>query len=417
MKRTAVLCAGQGAQYTTMGKKLYEEHATAREIFDQADEVLGFELSKLCFAGDEAELTLTANAQPAILTLSYAHARTYFDDLGIYPVAVAGHSLGEYTALVCAGAMEFTDAVRIVRRRGELMQQAATEPSGMAAVLGGDVGRVAAACEAASTPQEMVVISNENSSKQTVISGHEAAIERATSALEAEGCRISHLTVSAPFHSPYMQAAADELRAELEKYTYQDPTVPVIANVTARPYRGKESIVSNLTNQLASRVRWTATMDYLTSLRITSTVEIGPKQVLSNLMSSEKPNVTPFSLDSEQDFDRWHEFLRPKPTDTTVLGRCLAVAVATRNTNFDSDQYRIGVVQPYESIRQLQEKVEGEERLPSDEEMTDALTSLKTILETKGADAAEQRARFEQIMKETGTFNRLRDKANELHLI
>ncbi len=400
-----------------MGKKLYEENAKAREIFDQADKVLGFELSALCFEGEEAELTLTANAQPAILTLSYAHASAYFDDLSIYPVAYAGHSLGEYTALVCAGAMEFTDAVKIVRLRGELMQRAATAPSGMAAVLGGSIGRVAAACEAASTPQEIVVISNENASNQTVISGHEAAIGRAAATLEAEGCRINHLTVSAPFHSPYMHAAADELRSELEKYTYQDPAVPVIANATARPYRGKESIVSNLTNQLAARVRWTATMDYLTSLRINSTVEVGPKQVLSNLMRSEKPTITAFSLDSEQDIDRWREFIRPKATDTTLLGRCLAVAVATRNTNFDSEQYRIGVVEPYESIRQLQEKVEGEERLPSDEEMTEALISLKKILETKGTDAAEQRARFEQIMKETATFNRLRDNARELRLI
>ena len=130
-----------------MGRQLCEQHPGARELFDLADQVLGFGLSRLCFEGDIAELTLTANAQPAILTLGYAHAKTYFDELGIYPAAYAGHSLGEYTALVCSGAMDFADALRIVRKRGELMQHAATMPSGMAAVLSGERDRIATVCE------------------------------------------------------------------------------------------------------------------------------------------------------------------------------------------------------------------------------------------------------------------------------
>ena len=400
-----------------MGRQLCEQHPGARELFDLADQVLGFGLSRLCFEGDIAELTLTANAQPAILTLGYAHAKTYFDEFGIYPAAYAGHSLGEYTALVCSGAMDFADALRIVRKRGELMQHAATMPSGMAAVLSGERDRIATVCEQASSGNELVVISNENSSTQTVISGHAAAVDRAVAVLEQEGCRVNRLNVSAPFHSPYMQAAAEELGAELERYSYQDPSVPVIANVDARPYRGKNVIVANLTRQLASPVRWTETMDYLTSLRINTAVEVGPKNVLTNLMRSEKPQVSAFALDSEQDRNGWVDYATPKPTDTSLLGRCLAVAVATRNQNFDADAYRAGVVEPYQAIRDLQEQVEKAERLPSVEEMIQALTLLKTIFETKGTPADEQSDRFRQILQETATLNLLRDEVRELQLI
>ena len=193
MKRTAVVCAGQGTQYVSMGRELVEAYPAAARVFDEANDALGFDLRSLCFSGDLDELTRTDNAQPAILTVSYAMAQALFDDSGIYPAVLAGHSLGEYTALVCSGAMQFADAVRIVRKRGQLMQAAATGPSGMAAVVGSNTAYVEEVCRAVSSPDEVVVISNDNSSKQLVISGHLAALDRATDALVSDGLFVERL--------------------------------------------------------------------------------------------------------------------------------------------------------------------------------------------------------------------------------
>ena len=359
MKRTAVVCAGQGTQYVSMGRELVEAYPAAARVFDEANDALGFDLRSLCFSGD-------------------------LDDSGIYPAVLAGHSLGEYTALVCSGAMQFADAVRIVRKRGQLMQAAATGPSGMAAVVGSNTAYVEEVCRAVSSPDEVVVISNDNSSKQLVISGHLAALDRATDALVSDGLFVERLKVSAPFHSPYMKSAAEALAQELAGYTFSDLQVPVIANTTAQPYAGKESIVGNLTAQLSSRVRWTETMAYLESLRISALGEIGPKQVLANLMRSEKPLIRSFAMDIAADREAWADYRVPTLDEVSLIGRCLAVAVCTRNHNFDDEQYRRGVIEPYNEIKALQDFLELEQRLPDRQDSMRALLLLKTILDTKG---------------------------------
>ena len=408
MKRTAVVCAGQGTQYVSMGRELVEAYPAAARVFDEANDALGFDLRSLCFSGDLDELTRTDNAQPAILTVSYAMAQALFDDSGIYPAVLAGHSLGEYTALVCSGAMQFADAVRIVRKRGQLMQAAATGPSGMAAVVGSNTAYVEEVCRAVSSPDEVVVISNDNSSKQLVISGHLAALDRATDGLVSDGLFVERLKVSAPFHSPYMKSAAEALAQELAGYTFSDLQVPVIANTTAQPYAGKESIVGNLTAQLSSRVRWTETMAYLESLRISALVEIGPKQVLANLMRSEKPLIRSFAMDIAADREAWADYRVPTLDEVSLIGRCLAVAVCTRNHNFDDEQYRRGVIEPYNEIKALQDFLELEQRLPDRQDSMRALLLLKTILDTKGTPPEEQRSRVVQITQETGTYGSLR---------
>jgi [acyl-carrier-protein] S-malonyltransferase len=393
-----------------MGKELFDSSQAARAVFTEANDALGFDLAELCFSGDAAELTKTFNAQPAILTLAYAQFKTYFDDLSVYPVAYAGHSLGEYTALTCAGAMNFADALRIVRRRGQLMQAVTEIPSGMAAIIGSTKERVLDACEEASTDSEIVVLANDNSANQVVISGHAAAVDRAIAALQGDGVRISRLSVSAPFHSPYMRKAAEQLRDVLNSYQFNDPQVPVIANVDAKPYSGADQIVDHLTRQLYSRVNWTATMEYLSTLQINSVMEIGPKQVLSNLFRTQKPEIPAFALDKESDRADWVESLKPQPGEVTLLGRAMAVAVCTRNHNFDNDAYQKGVVEPYNQIKSLQDSLEERGQYPSTSDMVQALNWLKQILDTKGTPVAEQRSRFEQILKETGTYPQLRDK-------
>ena len=205
-----------------------------------------------------------------------------------------------------------------------------------------------------------------------------------------------------------MKSAAEALAQELAGYTFSDLQVPVIANTTAQPYAGKESIVGNLTAQLSSRVRWTETMAYLESLRISALVEIGPKQVLANLMRSEKPLIRSFAMDIAADREAWADYRVPTLDEVSLIGRCLAVAVCTRNHNFDDEQYRRGVIEPYNEIKALQDFLELEQRLPDRQDSMRALLLLKTILDTKGTPPEEQRSRVVQITQETGTYGSLR---------
>jgi [acyl-carrier-protein] S-malonyltransferase len=309
MTKVVAVAAGQGSQYVTMGDALRATHPAAQAVFAEASDLLGFDLGRLCAEGDEAELTETSNAQPAILTLAYAQAQAYFDDLGVYPVAYAGHSLGEYTALVLAGAVTFADAVRLVRRRGELMAAAGSVPSRMLAVRGVTPERAEAVCAEASAGDELVVVSNLNSSAQLVVSGHAAAVERAAELFARDGVRGARpLTVSAPFHSPYMQAAADAFRADLDGVTWSEPARPVVANCTARPYPDAAAVPDLLARQLTSPVRWTETMDYLESLQATAVVEVGPKAVLSGFFRRDKPNLRTFAFDRPDDVTAWSEY-------------------------------------------------------------------------------------------------------------
>ncbi len=281
-----LLCPGQGAQRVGMGRDLAERFVQARDVFESVDDALGFALSQLMWEGPEAELTLTQNAQPAILTHSiavYAVVRGAFE-----PVAAAGHSIGEYTAYTAAGTLEVTDAVRLVRRRGKLMHAAGTERRGtMLAIIGLDSESVIDVCRAESRNGHVVVAANLNAPDQTVISGDPAAVEKAGTQLREMGAkRVLPLKVSGAFHSPLMEPAQVGLRQELERVHFADPAFPVIANATAEPVIGASAAQRLLGEQLTAPVRWAASMERvaLAAGLETMYVEIGPGNVLSGLV-------------------------------------------------------------------------------------------------------------------------------------
>ena len=279
---------GQGSQAVGMGRAFYESSAAAKAVFAEANDALGFDLTRLMFDGPEAELTLTANTQPAVLTASVAAAAACAER-GLVPSLAAGHSLGEYSALVVAGALAFADAVRIVRRRGEFMQEAVPVGTGaMAALLGLELDVVEAVCaEAAQGPSgtEVVEVANVNSPGQIVVAGHRAAVERAVALAASRGGRKSIvLPVSAPFHCALLSPAAERLAVELERVRINDPAIPVVRNVDGGVSRSAGEIKPSLLRQVASPVRWTACVERLSAEGGDVFVEVGPGRVLTSLL-------------------------------------------------------------------------------------------------------------------------------------
>jgi [acyl-carrier-protein] S-malonyltransferase len=282
---TALLFPGQGSQKVGMGKGLANEFPIARQTYEEADDVLGFQLSALCFEGPEAELTLTKHTQPAILTTSIAVLRV-LAERGLAFDVVAGHSLGEWTALVAAGAIEFRDAVRLTHLRGTFMQDAVPVGQGaMAALLGVDEAQTQALCARASQPGEPVEPANLNGGGQVVISGHTAAIDRAIAESKAAGIkRAIRLVVSAPFHCSMMQPAADQLAAALADVAIAAPRVPVVANVTAEPTQDPARIRRLLVEQVTATVRWEASIQAIVAAGATRAYELGTGAVLRGLV-------------------------------------------------------------------------------------------------------------------------------------
>ena len=304
-QNTAYVFPGQGSQYVGMGKALYEKSGAARRVFQQADEILGFKLSQLCFEGPADELEDTINAQPAILTVSLAclaAMREKIEAVGHSwqpPRFVAGHSLGEYTALVAAGALDFADALRLVRERGRLMkEQGDHRPGGMAAVIGMDRGTLELACERASAETSGIVsVANANSPEQFVISGELAALDRAVELIQASGARrVFPLRISIASHSPLMQHAALRLAEIIDRSPLRDPQVPVVTNLAGQVRTSAEHIRGELASQMVAPVEWVGSVRQMVENGVDTFVEIGPGEVLSRLIRRISSDVKAISL-------------------------------------------------------------------------------------------------------------------------
>ncbi|MEQ1643599.1 MAG: ACP S-malonyltransferase [Pyrinomonadaceae bacterium] len=285
MAKIAYIFPGQGSQAAGMGKDLFDNFAAAREVFEAANDALGFSLSEMCFAGDEADLQLTANTQPAILTASVAAYRAARAEGMPAPSVVAGHSLGEYSALVAAGVLDFADAVRTVRMRGTYMQEAVPVGVGaMAAILGLDVESVEAGCNEAAQGQ-VCSPANINSPSQVVIAGNAEAVDRACEILKERGAkRAIKLNVSAPFHCALMMPAQERLASDLATLSYGGFEFPILHNVDATENIDGNSVAGKLTEQVSSPVRWLQTIEAMTASGVEKFIEIGPGKVLTGLV-------------------------------------------------------------------------------------------------------------------------------------
>jgi [acyl-carrier-protein] S-malonyltransferase len=301
--RVGLLFPGQGSQLVGMGRDLVDAYPEARQTFQEADEALGIPLSRLAWEGPEGDLTLTMNAQPAILVHSVAAWRVLQRRAPVATMA-AGHSLGEFSAHVAAGTLSFPDAVRAVRRRGELMYGSGTErPGAMAAVIGLDDAVVEAACSEASQRGEgTAVAANFNAPGQVVISGDERAIHIADSLLRAAGAkRVIPLNVSGAFHSPLMRVAEEGLREQLEATEFREPAFPVVSNVTGHPVHDGATARQLLVEQLTSPVHWVASVQTMLAAGITDFLEIGPGNVLTGLLRRIERSATGRALGTEKE--------------------------------------------------------------------------------------------------------------------
>jgi len=279
--KVAYVFPGQGAQWVGMGRDLYSNSPQVREVFEEADSTLGFSLAQLCFEGPEETLRQTVNAQPAILAVSIAYLRAKPELHDGAPTFVAGHSLGEYTALVAARVLNFADALYLARERGRLMQEAGEKTAGgMVAVIGLDEALVNDVCRLTKTQ-----IANINCPGQIVISGPTQVLAQAIELAKAKGAlRTIPLQVSGAFHSPLMQPAAEGMSQAVSRATFHDPVVPVIANTTAQPIASAEAVKAELLSQLCHCVRWQRSIEYMIEEGVSTFVEIGPGQVLTGLI-------------------------------------------------------------------------------------------------------------------------------------
>jgi len=314
-KRTAFIFPGQGSQAVGMGADLAQHYHVARQTFQEADEVLGFDLSTLCFEGPEQALNDTVNAQPALYVSGIAALRTLYEVIGdlFEPAMMAGHSLGEITALTAAGAMSFPAGLRLVQRRGELMREAGTRsPGGMAAVLGLDVETVRAACrEAAAESAGIVVVANDNCPGQVVIAGDEGALAAAMAKMSVLGAkRVVRLAVSIPAHSPLMSVIADSFAEAIDGTPMHTPVIPVVGNVYANPLKDVGAIKADLRAQLTSPVRWTESIQHMSAHGITTYVELGSKDVLVGLVKRIDREAERFVVDTPAGIDEFMAVLQ-----------------------------------------------------------------------------------------------------------
>jgi [acyl-carrier-protein] S-malonyltransferase len=303
----AFLFPGQGSQSLGMGQELAADFSSARDIFQEADQILDFELSRIAWQGPQEVLDDTFNTQPSLLVHSYAALKVIGDQYPhIQPAAVAGHSMGELSALIAAGSLDFEDGLLLVRKRGELMKKAGeNSPGGMAAVLGLTIETLEEICESSSKEGEIVQIANDNCPGQVVISGADQALERAMSAAKQAGARrVVRLAVSIAAHSPLMVHAQDQFSKAVSSAQIRDPLVPIIGNVSAQPLVTAGEVQSDLMSQLNSRVRWTESIQYLLSSGVNTFIEIGSNAVLTGLLKRIDRSAQGISISESADLDK-----------------------------------------------------------------------------------------------------------------
>ena len=403
MKKTALLFPGQGQQYVGMGRVLYEQSDKFKKIFDEANDILEFNLSKLMFEGPIQELERTAYLQPAVFTVGYAMYQYLEDQICGNDNFYAGYSLGEYTALCCSGAISFQEGLILVHRRGNIMEQArGNREIAMASIIGAEEDWVEELCHL-SAADGLVCISGFNAERQVTVSGDKKAVDKVVRRAEEAGSRVVYLKVSGAFHSPLMEEAREALEREIDKCTWRRSSGQVISNLTGRPYQGIEEMKETLSLHLVSPVRWKETMSYLAKQDIDCLIDVGPSRLFEKLYGSEVGGRRILSLERENGKGEIIKTLAPAEDRLKMISRALAIAVCLKNNNDDENAYEEGVIRPYREVQALFEHLKSREQDVEIEHMQLAMNMLQSVIKTKKVPAGEGVRRIREILCETNT--------------
>lgn len=388
MSNIALLFPGQGSQIIGMGRDFWNHFGVARHLFEEASDAISFDLKKLCFEGNMNELTLTMNAQPALLTVSVIAFQIYMQEIGVKPAYMAGHSLGEYSALVCTGVLSFREAVQLVRRRGMIMHNADPDQQGtMAAISNISIGTLQKICEEVSVNERPVCVACINANQQFVISGHRQSVQEVIRRTAFKGTKHSYLQVSGPYHSPMMKNAADQFKIELDQYHYGHAAYPIISNVTAKPYPSDQSVVDYLNRQMTWPVRWLESMQYLMEQGVTEVIELGPKGVLVSLMNKIAKNIVPYSLGQASDLTilansqaRQDKLLILRKHKLSEL---MSTALTSRNYSQDAEIYNKTVEPLFPELQRMKERLDNHSHELSETEIQDSIVLCEQIFAAK----------------------------------
>jgi len=385
MNKFGAVFSGQGTQYHGMGRSICQKYKIADDIFNHANEILGMNIKNIMFSGDERELNNTSTTQPAVLLYSFALFKIFEQEYDIRPTVFAGHSLGEYTALTCAGAIPFDTALKMVKLRGNLMDNCSVKGS-MAAVIGGHIDDLLEYCEKYSDEEHILTVSNYNSSNQSVLSGDKNLVKDAAEYFETQGLSTKQLNVSGAFHSPMMKSAQSELEKAINNCEFIFPDNKVISNIDGRPYTNVEDIKCKLVKQLTLPVKWVDVMKYFSKEQINTVIEFGPKNTLSKFFLNDGFKLRTFSIDIKEDCDKLKNFDDNKETKVEQLeelrDRCLSIVACTHNYNQNSVDYEKEVILPCRELREKSYFFYSAEEYES--EAKQLLKTLLCILVIKG---------------------------------
>lgn len=401
----AFVFPGQGSQFAGMGEKLYAEFQTARDVFEEASDVLRFDMKELCFGSRTDQLIETAYTQPAVMTIGYALYRVWISETNVKPAMMTGHSLGEWTALVCGESLSFQEGLSVVRERGRLMAETLPGDYRMAAIMGMPVQQLEEDCQAITNEHGLVTISNYNSHQQTVVSGHASAVDRLVNQITKRNGKAVYLQVQSPFHSPLLTEAAKRFEEVLQSIHLKEPFVPVLSNVTGAPHT-MEGMKKRLAKQIVRPVDWIACMEFLQEQRVEQVVEFGPGKSLRNVISYNLPRANILSIGALEDVEGIHQIpFTSDPQEESVpsshrfIAKCLAIAVATENyAEAPADQWK-DIEKAYEQIEHLLQSVEEENREATDDELRTVIRSLQLIFIGKQVPISERVLRSEELQQ------------------